>query len=333
MSLIVSSLSQALYRLAFVVAGGMAITPPASAEQAFPSRNLTWVVAFPPGGPPDIVARIVGPMMSEALGRPIIVENRPGGSASIAAGSVVRAEPDGHTMLTADLSLVVSPFVVPGVSYDPVRDFKMVAMTARTGVTMVIDPKSPVMTIKDLVIAAKKEPGSIKAAHAGIGSPPHLALVSFLQGTSTSMLLVPYKGSAQAIQDIVAGHVTLLCTGPSTSIELARDGKVRMLGTTGSKRLPELPDVPTFTESGVDMGGMKGGQYFGLAVPAATPDANVAKLNAAVNKALSDPGVQARLAKVAFEAVGGTAEQFSTFFKAQSAYWKTAMESSVPSTK
>lgn len=309
-----SNVLQLLHRLAFLIVGSVAGLSQAAAEQAFPSRNLTWVVAFPPGGPPDIVARIIGPVMSEALGRPIIVENRPGGSATIAAGSVVRAEPDGHTMLTADLSLVVSPFVVHGISYDPVRDFRMVAMTARTGVTMVIDPKSPIMTISDLVATAKKEPGSVKAAHAGIGSPPHLALVSFLKATGTSMLLVPYKGSAQAIQDIVAGHVSLLCTGPSTSIELARDGKVRMLATTGSKRLPELPGVPTFAQSGIDMGGMESGQYFGLAVPAATPDAIVGKLNAAVNKALLEQGVRVRLAKVAFEAVGGTAEEFSTFF-------------------
>lgn len=297
----------------------------AAADQPYPSRNITLVVAFPPGGPPDVVARIVAPMVGDILGKPIVVENRPGASTTIAASSVARAEPDGHTLLTADLSLVVSLFVVPNVSYDPIKDFKLVVQTARTGVTMVIDPKTPINTVAELVAAAKKDPSSIKAAHTGIGTPPHLGLISFLQATGTEVLQVPYKGSALAIQDIVAGHITLLCTGPSTSISLAKEGKVRMLATTGDKRLAELPSVPTFQESGVDMGGMKGGQYFGLAVPAATPDAIVAKINAAVNKTLQDPGIRQRLEAVAFEPVGGTAAEFSAFFSEQFAYWKAAM--------
>jgi tripartite-type tricarboxylate transporter receptor subunit TctC len=295
------------------------------AAAPFPSRNITLIVAFPPGGPPDVVARIIAPMAGDILGRPIVIENRPGGSATIAATAAARSEPDGHTLLTADLSLVVSPSVVPSITYDPVRDFKMVVQTAKTELTLVINPKTPIKTLADLVAAAKKDPSAIKAAHAGIGSPPHLGLVAFLKATDTQVLLVPYKGSALAIQDIVAGHISLLATGPSTSIGLAKEGKVRMLGTTGDRRLADLPDVPTFKEAGIDMGGMAGGQWFGIAVPAATPDDVVAKINAAVNTTLQDPGVRERLTRVAFEPVGGTSERFAGFFKAQAAYWKAAL--------
>lgn len=322
-----SLLASSLKNCCLILAASTAISgfiASASAD-TYPSRNITLVVAFPPGGPPDVVARIVAPMVGDILGKPIVVENRPGASTTIAASSVARAEPDGHTLLTADLSLVVSPFVVPTVTYDPTKDFKLIVQTARTGVTMVIDPNTPNKTVADLVAAAKKDPASIKAAHTGIGTPPHLGLISFLQATGTEVLQVPYKGSALAIQDIVAGHITLLCTGPSTSISLAKEGKVRMLATTGTKRLAELPDVPTFAESGVDMGGMKGGQYFGLAVPAATPDTIVDKINAAVNKTLQDPTIRQKLEAVAFEPVGGTAAEFSAFFKDQFTYWKTAM--------
>lgn len=309
------------------------ITPHASADEAYPSRTITLVVAFPPGGPPDVVARIIGPAIARALGKPVVVENRPGASASIAGASVARAEPDGHTLLSADLSFVVSPYVVPTITYDPMKDFKPVVLMARTGLTMVIDPKTSIATPQDLVAAARKDPSSIKAAHTGIGTPPHLGLMSFLRATGVEVLQVPYKGAAMAIQDIVAGHITLLCTGPSTSVELTKAGKVRMLGVTGSKRLAELPDVPTFAESGIDMGGMKDGQYFGIAAPSATPDAVVGKLNAAVNKALEDPHIREQLEKVAFESVGGTAAEFASMLKAQSAYWKSAMAGVTASAK
>ena len=307
------------------VAAAAASAAAAAVAQEFPSRTITLVVAFPPGGPPDIVARVVGGAMADVLGKPVVIENRPGASASIAGAAVARAEPDGHTMLSADLSFIVSPFVVPTISYDPLKDFKPVVLMARTGMTMVIDPNLPINTPADLVAAARKDPSSIKAAHTGIGTPPHLGLMSFLKATQSEVLQVPYKGAAIAIQDIVAGHITLLCTGPSTSIELTKAGKVRMLGVTGSKRLAELPNVPTFGESQIDMGGMKDGQYFGLAVPAATPDAVVAKINAAANKALADPNVKSQLAKGAFDAAGGTAEEFGTMLRSQSFYWKAAM--------
>ena len=316
------------------IAAASCITKSVTADEAFPSRTITLVVAFPPGGPPDVVARILGPAMAQALGKPVVVENRPGASASIAGASVARAEPDGHTLLSADLSFVVSPYVVPTITYDPMKDFKPVVLMARTSLTMVIDPKTGIGTAPDLVAAARKDPSSIKAAHTGIGTPPNLGLMSFLQATGVEVLQVPYKGAAQAIQDIVAGHITLLCTGPSTSVELTKAGKVRMLGVTGSKRLAELPDVPTFAESGIDMGGMKDGQYFGIAAPAGTPDAVVTKINAAVNKALEDPQIRGQLEKVAFEGAGGTAAEFAAMLKAQSVYWKGAMAGvAVSSTK
>lgn len=308
--------------IAFMLTGVSALAQ----GEPFPNRTMTLVVAFPPGGPPDLVARIVSPALSEILGKPIVIENRPGASASIAAVSVARSAPDGHTMLNADLSLAVARHVIANASFDPERDFRFVVLTARTPMTMVIGNHMGIASVADLVAAAKRNPDDIKAAHTGIATPPHLALLSFLQATGTSVLQVPYKGAAMAIQDIVAGHISLLCTGPSTSISLSQEGKVRMLGVTGKTRLGGLPDVPTFTESGVDMAGMNEGQFFGLSVPSGTPDAIVHTLNVATNKALLDPNVRDKLAKLAIEPVGGTSEAFATLFKAQATYWRGVLD-------
>lgn len=292
----------------------------------FPTRALTYVVGFSPGGPPDLVARVMAPALAGALGKPVVVENRVGGSGTIAFASAARSEADGHTLVSADHSLVLSPFVVPNLTYDPLRDFKFVAQVARTEQMLVVDPRTSIRSVADLVAAARKEPGSIKAAHTGIGAPPYLGLVAFMRATDTSFLLVPYKGSAPAIQDVVAGHITLLATGPSTSVELAQAGKVRILATTGTRRLPEAPEVPTYTEVGIDMGGLKEGQFFGIAVAAGTPAAVVAQLNAAVRSAMLDPAVQQQLRKIYFTPVtGSTTEAFTAFIKEQSAYWGQTM--------
>ena len=320
--------SSALFRTALVAAAAIlsaAAAPAQETSQAYPTRTITLVVAFPPGGPPDVVARIVGAAMSDILGKPIVIENKPGASGSIAAAGVARAAPDGYTLLSVDIALVVGPSILSSVGYDPIKDFKMVGLSARTTVTMVASPALGVKNLKELIALAKSKPGELKVPHSGVGTPPHLGAVSFLQETGTDMLLVPYRGIAIGIQDVVAGHVSLLFSGPSTTIGLAREGKVLMLGTTGRQRMAAMPDVPTFEENGVALKGFDNGQWFGIGAPAGTPDAIIARLNEAQGKALQKKDVQERLAKVEFTPVGGTPQELGRLVEQQLAYWRDTM--------
>jgi tripartite-type tricarboxylate transporter receptor subunit TctC len=174
--------------------------------------------------------------------------------------------------------MVVGPNIAAGATYDPIKDFRPIVLSARTPLSFVGANALPAKTVSEIVALAKAKPDDLKLAHSGVGSPPHLGAVAFLQATATKMVLVPYRGAAPAIQDIVAGHVQLLFTAPSTSIQLGRDGKVRILGVTGHQRMKSMPEVPTLRESGIDMGGIDANQWFGLAAPAGTPDYVVARI-------------------------------------------------------
>jgi tripartite-type tricarboxylate transporter receptor subunit TctC len=179
--------------------------------------------------------------------------------------------------------------------------------------------------VAEVIALAKSKPGDIKLAHSGIGSPPHLGAVAFLQATGTNMLLVPYRGAAPAIQDLVAGHVGLLFTAPSTSIALARDGKVRILGVTGLQRMKSMPEVPTLRESGVDMGGLDANQWFGIAAPAGTPDYVVKRINAAANKVLKSKALQEKITNLELTVAGGTPEEAAALARSQAEYWRKTL--------
>jgi len=250
----------------FVAVAGTSWAPATADAQAaepaasYPSRSITFLVGFAPGGPTDVIARAVATPLSEVLGKPIIIENRAGAGGGLAAQALARAAPDGYTLGSYDIALVVAPLTTAGMNYDAVKDFSPIVISARTPLSFVASPSLPFKTVGELITEAKQKPDSLKLAHAGVGSPPHLAAAVFLQSTGTKMLLVPYRGAAPAIQDVVAGHVSMLFTAPSTSISLAREGKVRMLGVTGRDRMKSIPDIPTLLESGVSMGGLDNNQ-------------------------------------------------------------------------
>jgi tripartite-type tricarboxylate transporter receptor subunit TctC len=292
---------------------------------AYPSRNILLLVPFPPGGPPDVIARVLATPLGEAIGKPVVVENRPGASTSLATQAVARAAPDGYTLLASDLSISVVPHILAKPGFDPLKDFRHVGRTAQTVLTLNINPGLPAKTAQELVALARQKPGEIKAAHSGIGTPPHLGAVAFLQATGVSMLLVPYRGAALAIADVVAGHVSMLVTAPSTAIGLARDSKVRMLGMTGVKRLTALPEIPTLKESGIDMAALNDGVWFGISAPAGTPDAVVAKINAAIGKAVQDKSAIATLAKSDIATVSSTPADYASLVQEQFATWRDLM--------
>ena len=298
----------------------------AAGETAYPSRNIMLVVPYPPGGPPDVVARVLGPPLGELLGKPVVIENRPGASTSIGAAAVARAAPDGYTLLATDIAQTVAPSILVTPNFDPIKDLKPVGMTARSVLTLVVDPKLPVKSIGELIAFARSNPGAIKVGHSGVGTPPHLGSVSVMQATGVDMLLVPYRGVAAAIQDVVAGHIQMVTTAPSTSAALAREGKVRMLAVSGAKRLTALPEVPTFKESGITLKGFDRDNWFGISAPAATSDAIVAKLNAAIHRAADSPDAIEILRKVDIQLVTSTPEQFGQLVAQQVEAWRDVLK-------
>ena len=322
---------RSLLSVALGAAFGLAVLSagaPAQAQESaatYPSRSITLLVGFAAGGPTDVIARAVAAPLQEELGRPVVIENRPGGGGSIAAHVLSRATPDGYTLGSFDIAMIVGPSLVASATYDPIKDFRPIVLSARTPLSFVGANALPAKTVGEIIALAKAKPDELKLAHSGVGSPPHLGAVAFLQATGTKMVLVPYRGAAPAIQDIVAGHVGLLFTAPSTSISLARDGKVRILGVTGHQRMQSMPEVPTLRESGVDMGGLDANQWFGIAAPASTPDYVVARINAAVNKVLKDKALQEKIGKLEFTVAGGTPEEAAALARSQAEFWQKTL--------
>jgi len=313
-------------RLAAILAAAMIHASTALGETPadYPSRAITYIVPFPAGGVADILARIYTPALAEDLGKPIVIENRPGASTSLATSAVMRASPDGYTIMQVDMSYAVAPFVVVA-GYDPVQGLTPVVQIARSTLVLAVNPALPVKSAPDLVALAKAKPGELKYGTSGIGTPPHLGAVSFIVATGVNMLHVPYRGAGQAFQDVVGGHLQLIFTAPSLSIQQAKLGQVRVLGITGDARSQALPEVPTFVEVGIRMKEMDFGTWMGAVVPNATPQAIVHKLNAAFNRVLARPDVRAKLAQADYVAVGGTPAALAKVIATQTAFWRDAL--------
>ena len=304
---------------------------PGSAQEAasaYPSRNITLIVPQAAGGSPDVVARLVATPLAELLGRPVIIENRPGASASIGAAAVAKAPADGYTLLFIEITVVVAPSLITRVAYDPAKDFAPVSVIARSWLTMVVSTKVPAKTVTDFIALAKAKPGEMKFASSGLGSPPHLVGLAFLQATGTSMAHVPYRGTAPAVTDVVGGHVETLFVSFATAQSQAEAGLVRILAVSGPARFPTLPDVPTFKESGIDLKGAEDGAWFGLAAPAGTPAPIVDKLNAAVNQVLSQPATADLITAANFKAEGGKPEVLGRLIVEHTRYWSELLKAS-----
>lgn len=318
-------MKQRFGRLAALALAAFALgTGGASAQEAasaYPSRNITLVVPQAAGGPPDVMARLVATPLAEILGKPIVIENRPGASASIGAAAVAKAAPDGYTLLFIEITVVVAPSIVAKVAYNPATDFAPIANVARSWLTMVVSNKTPAANLKEFIAAARARPGDLKFASSGVGSPPHLGGLAFLQAADIKMSHVPYRGTAPAVTDIVGNHIETIFVSLATAEAQYKGGQVRIFGVTGPQRFPVLPDIPTFKEQGIDLGGVDDGVWFGLAAPAGTPPAIVAKLNAGVNRALADPTVRARIEAANFRPEGGEPAVLGKLIKDHSIFW------------
>ena len=300
----------------------------AEAQDAYPSRPITLIVPQAAGGPPDVVARLISAPLADVLGKPIVIENRPGASASIGATAVAKAPPDGYTLLFIEITVAIAPNLIAKVAYDPVKDFAPVAVVARSWLTMVTNPALPARTLAEFVALAKAKPGEVKCGSSGVGSPPHLGCIAFAQATGTQISHVPYRGTAPAVTDVVGGHIQVIFVSFTTAAAQARAGQVRMLGVAGASRFPSLPDVPTFKESGIDMGGVDEGSWFGYAAPAGTPPEIVAKLNAAINTVLGQPEVRAKLATADYKVETGEPAALAKLIASQSAFWGDLLKKS-----
>ncbi len=308
---------RAIRALALVLLAGAAAP---AAAQGYPSKPITLVNAFPPGGATDIVARQLAARLSQRFGQQVVVDNRAGAAGTIGAASVARAEPDGYTMLFAvAANLAVAPAVLKTVAYDPVKSFAPVVEIARGPYVLMVHPSVPAKDLAEFVAYAKQNPGRLNYGTPGQGSVHHLATEMLKQATGIDIVHVPYKGGAPMYTAIMGGEVQILLDGMPAPLPHVRAGKVRALGVTGDKRLGALPDVRSFAEQGVT--GVDAQFWWGIVVPAGTPQPIVARLNAEITQALADPEVKATFEKQNIEPSPGTPEAFGAWVAAERTRW------------
>jgi len=297
-------LLQVLSIAALASAGATALAQPAS---NWPAKPVRIVVGFAPGGSTDVMARILSQSLSESLGQPVIIDNKPGASGNISASEVIRAAPDGHTFLIAPTSVETANPSLFRSTILPSRDLTPVASVGRTQMYLVAKPQMAAKDARDLVALAKSRPGTLSYASAGAGTPPHLACELFKQATGTDVTHVPYRGAAPALQDVLSGQADFVCD-PGIAFPHIRTGKVKLLGVVSARRSPFFPEVPTVGEQG-----FKGADldiWFGMWAPVGTPPEIVARMNREVAKALAQPALRSRYADLGAEPVAMESADF-----------------------
>lgn len=299
--------------LAVVLA--MAAAAPASLAQTFPTKPVALVVPYPPGGTADILARAVGQKLGDKLGQAVIIENKAGAGTAIGARFVAEAAPDGYTMLMGTVSSHAINPAMTKVGYDPVRDFATVAALGSIPFVLVTRPDSPYKTLADVIAAAKREPGKIGYASAGPGTSNHLAGEMLATAAGVQLLHVPYKGSAPALTDVLAGHVPLMFDLVTTAVPNLKQGKLKALAVTGASRSPLLPDVPTVAESG--LAGFEVSAWFALFAPSKVPAPVLKRLSDDTYDILRTPEMQARLRELGMDPDSRTADAFSTYVRSE----------------
>jgi len=296
------------------VAAACLAAPLPGFAQTFPSKTITFIVPFPPGGVTDPVARMVGAKMAESVKQPVVVENKPGASGIIAAEFVKRAPADGHTLLMGFTgSHSVNPSLYSKLPYDPVKDFQPVTVLISTKHVLVVPAESPAKSVADLVALAKKSPNGLTFASQGVGAGGHLLGEMLKARTGTNLSHVAYKGSAPALQDMLANRVDLFFDAVVTSLPHIKDGKLRALAVASPTRAAVLPDVPTMAEAGFP--GIEMDQWFGMFVPAGTPAPVVARLHDELVKAVRSPEVSNKITSQGLDVVTTTPDQFAALMK------------------
>jgi tripartite-type tricarboxylate transporter receptor subunit TctC len=303
--------------------GAFAVTAAAPAlaqADSYPTRLIKIVVPFPPGGNPDLAARLVANRMAIDFGQSVIIENKPGANGGIGASAVAKSDPDGYTLLVANLGILgINPVVREHLSYNIAKDFVPVGRMAISPLLLIVNADLKINSVKDLIAAAKKEPNKLTFATAGVGSAAHMAAALFDQMAGVQMMHIPYKGASEAAPATAAGNVSVTFGGQGAAWPLVANGNVKGLGLTGNKRSPTHPDIPTIAEAGVP--GYEIADWVGMLAPAGTPQPIVNKLNAEVQKALADPETQKKFALQGLEPAGGSPEDFTAYIEAEQKKW------------
>ncbi|MGH8810146.1 MAG: tripartite tricarboxylate transporter substrate binding protein [Noviherbaspirillum sp.] len=307
-------------RLVRAAAGAMlaAAILPVSA-QPYPAKPVRMIVPFPPGGPVDTTARVLGQKLSEQWGQPVVVDNRPGANGSLGADLAAKAPADGYTVFVNSIHHSVLPSLMPKLPYDIQKDFAPVSFAAQFAVFLVAHPSVPFKSVNELIAYAKSNPGKLAYASAGSGGGTHLAGELFKMQTGVDLLQVPYKGSAPAMTDLLGGQVQIMFSDGPTAAQHMKKGSIRVLGVASPQRSAVMPETPTISESGVK--GYEAYSWAGIMVPAGTPKAVIASLNAAIVTALNNPDVKQRMLGIGAEAAPSTPEQYGKFFQAEMAKW------------
>jgi tripartite-type tricarboxylate transporter receptor subunit TctC len=306
-----------------------AFLAPAAAQaqdDGYPNKQVRIVVPFAAGGSTDVVARLLADRLSAEFKQPFVVDNRAGAAGNIGAEAVAKAPADGYTLLMGTTGVLsINGSLYKTMRYDAQKDFAPVSYTSLITNVLVVPPQVPARSVAELVALAKKKPGSLSFASSGAGSSTHLSAELFKAMAGIYVLHIPYRGSAQALTDVVAGQVTMLFDNAPSSLGFIQQGKLRALAVTSPKRLPNLPDVPTMHEAGIK--GYESLSWSGIVAPAATPRPVIAKLNQAIDRILKTEDARRRLAALGVEPVGGPPEAFAKHIRAETDKWSKLIKS------
>ncbi|HSI00591.1 MAG TPA: tripartite tricarboxylate transporter substrate binding protein [Reyranella sp.] len=312
-------------RRTFLALAASTMMPRAAVAQAYPSRPIRLVVPSSAGaGVTDIMARLVGQKLGEALGQQVVIDNRPGASGILGAEVVAKAPADGYTLLIANVSLIVNPYLYAKMPYDPLTDFMPVTLVNTAPQQLVVHPSVPARTVAELVAYAKANPGKLNYGSGGLGSTPFLAAELFKSITGIDVVHVPYKGGAPAIAELVGGQLTFMIENVPGTNPLVKSGKLRALAITSTQRSPIAPDLPTMIEAGVPGYEMSG--WNAIFAPKSTPAPVVARLHAELARILGSPEVKEQFAALGAEPIGNTPDELAAFLKADKARWGKIIE-------
>ena len=294
--------------------------------QSWPTKPVRMIIAFPPGGPTDLVSRVLAQKLSEQLGQQVIVDNKPGAGGNIAAELAARAAPDGYTIFYNTSAIVIGPALYGKVNYDTLKDFAPVLLTASVPMVLVVNPQLPARSVKEFVDLAKTRSGALNYSSSGTGTITHLASAMMSTQTGIQTQHIPYKGSAPGLVDLASGQTQFMIDTINTVLPYVRDSRLRGLAVTSAKRSPLLPDLPTLAEAGIS--GFEAAAWQGIVVPTGTPNEIVQKLNAEVNKALMHPDIRSRLAAQGADILGGTPAEYAAYLRSEMPRWAKAVKDS-----
>jgi tripartite-type tricarboxylate transporter receptor subunit TctC len=301
----------------------LALPAVSARAQDYPSRPIRWIVAYPPGGTTDVLARLMGDYLSRKMGQQFFIDNRPGAGNNIGTDAVVKAEPDGYTVLLVNPANGINATLYKKLPFNFIRDIAPVGGFVRVPNVMAVNPDVPAKNVAEFIAYAKANPGKLNMASSGLGTSVHLSGELFMAMTGIKMVHVPYRGAGPALTDLIAGQVNVLFDNLPSSVEHIRAGKLRALGVTTEQRNPALPDVPPVGET---VPGYEASAWFGMGVPKDTPRPIIDKLNAAINEAMKDPEMLKKMADLGGTPIAGTPEDFGKVIADETEKWRKVVE-------